>query len=633
MAINIRFGTSYDNKGLRLLNRELDGLSTSIRSLGSNFAIAGTAIVGAGALLGKAVMSASNYEAEFEGVNQVFKEAAASVQAFADTASKTAGLSATEALQASKTFGLFATGAGLGVEAAADFSTTMVQLAGDLGSFNDVPTADALAAIQSGLMGQAEPLRNFGVFLDEVRLKQALTNATGIEYTGTLDAQQKMMAAYYAILEQTTIQQGDYVKYQDTLGNSLKTIQTDFANLTREIGSVLIPVITAAMPEIQRMATEIGEKLKTAVESIDWVTLITGLVGMVTFIIENIELIGNLAIALFGLNTIYKLVTITQGLFSAATAITTFVMGQLAAGVSLATIALGALRTAIITTGIGALVVGLGFLANWLLTSAETTNAAAGATENYGKTLAVSADQAERLALAAKKIPTIPTFTMPSFTGGGGTRANAAAQAAEAAQRAAEEDARRRAEEAERAAEEARRAEQERLDKRAAAFKSFADSVASTFGRIKDSILSSFNLPTLGNSVNSITRNIQKLLDKTKGFANSITQLSGLGLNSALLQQVIQAGPMAGSQLASAILGGGSAFIGQLNSAYGEFGNLASGIAGVGTQSAFANQEVVNNYYQIEVSGGVGSGPSIGKAIVDAIKSYERTSGAVWQGA
>jgi hypothetical protein len=482
-------------------------------------------------------------------------------------------------------------------------------------------------------MGQAEPLRNFGVFLDEVRLKQALTNATGIEYTGTLDAQQKMMAAYYAILEQTTIQQGDYVKYQDTLGNSLKTIQTDFANLTREIGSVLIPVITAAMPEIQRMATEIGEKLKTAVESIDWVTLITGLVGMVTFIIENIELIGNLAIALFGLNTIYKLVTITQGLFSAATAITTFVMGQLAAGVSLATIALGALRTAIITTGIGALVVGLGFLANWLLTSAETTNAAAGATENYGKTLAVSADQAERLALAAKKIPTIPTFTMPSFTGGGGTRANAAAQAAEAAQRAAEEDARRRAEEAERAAEEARRAEQERLDKRAAAFKSFADSVASTFGRIKDSILSSFNLPTLGNSVNSITRNIQKLLDKTKGFANSITQLSGLGLNSALLQQVIQAGPMAGSQLASAILGGGSAFIGQLNSAYGEFGNLASGIAGVGTQSAFANQEVVNNYYQIEVSGGVGSGPSIGKAIVDAIKSYERTSGAVWQGA
>jgi TP901 family phage tail tape measure protein len=37
--------------------------------------------------------------------------------------------------------------------------------------------------------------------------------------------------------------------------------------------------------------------------------------------------------------------------------------------------------------------------------------------------------------------------------------------------------------------------------------------------------------------------------------------------------------------------------------------------------------------YNINVTGGVGSGPGIGKAIVDAIKSYERTSGAVWQGA
>jgi hypothetical protein len=39
------------------------------------------------------------------------------------------------------------------------------------------------------------------------------------------------------------------------------------------------------------------------------------------------------------------------------------------------------------------------------------------------------------------------------------------------------------------------------------------------------------------------------------------------------------------------------------------------------------------NTYNINVTGGVGSGPGIGKAIVDAIKSYERTSGAVWQGA
>jgi hypothetical protein len=170
------------------------------------------------------------------------------------------------------------------------------------------------------------------------------------------------------------------------------------------------------------------------------------------------------------------------------------------------------------------------------------------------------------------------------------------------------------------------------LDKRLSAFESFNNAVKGLFGQIKESILSSFNLPTLGNSINSITRNIGKLLEKTKSFAQNISKLAGLGLNPALLQQVIGAGPMAGSQLAAALVGGGSAFVSQLNSAYGEFGNLASGIAGAGVTSAFNNPTVANTY-NIEVNGGVGSGPTIGKAIVDAIKSYERTSGAVWQGA
>jgi hypothetical protein len=629
MAIKIPLLTEFDPKGLREANAAFSKLSSDVGSLGRNFAVLGAGIVAGTALLGTAVMSASNFEAEFEGVNQVFKDAAGSVQAFAESASQTAGLSATEALRASKTFGLFATGAGLGVESAADFSTTMVQLAGDLGSFNDVPTADALAAIQSGLMGQAEPLRQFGVFLDDARLKSALLNATGVEVTGTLDSQQKMMAAYYAILEQTTIQQGDYVKYQDTLGNSLKTITTDFENLSAEIGMILIPAITAAMPEIKAMAESIGTQLKEAIESIDWVALIDALVNIVTFFVANAEAIGIVIGALFALNTIYKTVVVMTGIVNVANQLTTWYFAQLTTGVTASTIALRAFRTALITTGVGAVLVGLGFLAEWMMNSSTATEEATTSLGDFGGEVGMTADQLERLAKAANTIPTFVMPSMPSLSGAGGRGSNAAQEAA----RAAEEAARRAAEEAARAAQEAQRAEEERLEKRRAGYQSFADSVKSIFGQIKESILSSFDLPKLGSSVNSITRNIAKLLEKTKRFAKDITQLSGLGLNSALLQQVIQAGPIAGSQLASAIVGGGSAFISQLNSAYGEFGNLASGIAQTGTDRAFANQEVVNNYYEIEVSGGVGSGPSIGKAIVDAIKSYERTSGAVWQGA
>jgi hypothetical protein len=195
-----------------------------------------------------------------------------------------------------------------------------------------------------------------------------------------------------------------------------------------------------------------------------------------------------------------------------------------------------------------------------------------------------------------------------------------AEQAAKAAQEAAD------------TAEKLRQQEQEILDKRKAAFESFSDSVKGIFGGIKESIMSAFTLPELGNSVNSITRNIKKLIERTKAFAANITSLSQQGLGNDLLQQIIAAGPMAGGRLAQALAGAGGGTISELNQAYGEFGSIASGIAGVGTNSAFGNAQVVNTY-NIEVNGGVGSGPTIGRAIVDAIKSYERTSGAVWQGA
>jgi hypothetical protein len=103
-----------------------------------------------------------------------------------------------------------------------------------------------------------------------------------------------------------------------------------------------------------------------------------------------------------------------------------------------------------------------------------------------------------------------------------------------------------------------------------------------------------------------------------------------MGLNSTLLQQVIAAGPVAGSQLAAALVSGGSSFISQINSSFGEFGNLASSIAGVGTQSAFGNAQTVNNY-SIAVTGGLATSADVGAQVVKAIRTYERQSGTGWR--
>jgi len=202
--------------------------------------------------------------------------------------------------------------------------------------------------------------------------------------------------------------------------------------------------------------------------------------------------------------------------------------------------------------------------------------------------------------------------------------AQAAAEASAAAAQAAAEMARAQQEAA--AAEAAALAERERI------YNSFLDSVKTTFAGIKNAIMGAFDITGLGGSTNAIIRNMNKLLSKVKDFSKNISQLATMGLDPALLQQVIQAGPMAGARLAGALVAGGAGALGEINAGYGQLGSLASEIATTGTQSLFGQgkQETV---YNINVSGGVGSGATIGKAIVDAIKDYERTSGAVWQGA
>jgi hypothetical protein len=175
-------------------------------------------------------------------------------------------------------------------------------------------------------------------------------------------------------------------------------------------------------------------------------------------------------------------------------------------------------------------------------------------------------------------------------------------------------------------------AEQDRLNQQARVYQSFLDSVSNTFSRIKDSILGAFSLPELGSSTASIIRNMNKLISATRSFASNISQLSTMGLSPELLQQVIAAGPMAGGRLAAALVAGGAGAISEINTGFGEFSGLAGNIATTGTNSLF-NRASQQNIYNIEVSGGVGSGASIGQAIVEAIKAYERTSGAVWQGA
>jgi hypothetical protein len=443
----------------------------------------------------------------------------------------------------------------------------------------------------------------------------------------------------------------------------------ELGTIGEEATMAVMPALQGMVEQLRLLIPEIGPKLKAAIESVDFKALAESVVGITTFFIENIETIGKVVAAIFILNTAFKLMAVASGIANVALLLTNWVTAQLATGMTVATLATNLLRSALLLLPFAILATGFIIGANAarnLTTELEANKIAAdslnpelndlsyeaefaggkfgylaGSFSNAGAEARKLRDELIELQGATGTNPLSPNQrdnrarlnaardaarrarqfqqSLPSFSeilsGGGGAAApaipDALSQLIAAQSRAA-------------------KAESGILDKRLSAFESFNNAVKGLFGQIKESILSSFNLPTLGNSINSITRNIGKLLEKTKSFAQNISKLAGLGLNPALLQQVIGAGPMAGSQLAAALVGGGSAFVSQLNSAYGEFGNLASGIAGVGTGAAFANAQTVNNY-SINVTGGVATSADVGRAVVNAIASFERQSGAAWR--
>jgi hypothetical protein len=241
----------------------------------------------------------------------------------------------------------------------------------------------------------------------------------------------------------------------------------------------------------------------------------------------------------------------------------------------------------------------------------------------------VAAREAQaRIAKNGAKAVANLTKAYSKSTAGQQASAQAAQAAAESASNAAAEfaAAQAAAAAAAAAAEAAAVAERERI------YQSFADSVKNTFAGIKNSIMGAFDLTQLGGSTNAITRNMDKLLTRLRSFATNVKSLATMGLNPALLQQIISAGPMAGARLAEGLAMGGASGLSALNAGYAEFGALSGQIAQTGTESLFGTGQQ-QTVYNINVDGGVGSGSTIGKAIVDAIKAYERTSGAVWQGA
>lgn len=206
---------------------------------------AGIALAAVAAYSKKATDAASGLNEQIAASNIVFGEHAKGMQAWAQTGAEAFGLSARESLAAANAYGNMFSTVGLGAKDTANMSKSMVQLAGDMASFHDQDPTDMLDALRSGLSGEAEPLKKFGVLMNESTVAQAAYR-NGIAKVGSkLTEGQKVQARYALIMEQTKKAQGDFGRTADSVANQQRTLAAQNENTAATFGQALLPAVQA----------------------------------------------------------------------------------------------------------------------------------------------------------------------------------------------------------------------------------------------------------------------------------------------------------------------------------------------------------------------------------------------------
>lgn len=252
------FGTILADLGTRLIGSIVGGIKDGIQA-GIDYAFGSLDL-------------ASSLQETRNAADQIFGDASAAVQAFSATANEALGQTQQQAIDAANTFGIFGKAAGLTGQDLTGFSTELVTLATDLASFKDTDVDTAIQAIGAALRGESEPIRQYGVLLDDAALKQRALSLGIYDGQGALTQQQRVLAATAEVFAQTVDAQGDFSRTSAGFAGQQKIFNSALLETQTTLGTLLLPAATEFLgvlneqfiPILEDVIEEVGPVLSDA---------------------------------------------------------------------------------------------------------------------------------------------------------------------------------------------------------------------------------------------------------------------------------------------------------------------------------------------------------------------------------
>jgi hypothetical protein len=266
--------TGRDSSLRGTLDRAQRNLITRSVAMGT---LAGNAMTGAinkavgaiGGLYDKVIGGASDLAETTSKLNVVFGEAAKGITSTADELANKFGMPKREIMDGAAAVGLLAKSAGQSQDEAAKLGSQMVSLAADASSFYNVPLEEALEKIRSGLSGEAEPLKAFGVLMDEAAVKAEGLALGLVKGKEEMTAGQKVMARAAIITRQMKDATGDLARTSGGYANQAREFGGRLSNMFAELGMKLLPAATAIMKGLNTVLQDVGASVMANMPQIE----------------------------------------------------------------------------------------------------------------------------------------------------------------------------------------------------------------------------------------------------------------------------------------------------------------------------------------------------------------------------
>ena len=275
------------------VERELRALGGSMESLGRSLSSAGRSMMTNVtlpllAIGGASIKAASDAEESANKFQVIYGRMAEGVNKELAELHRTIPLTTAQLQEQAANFQQLLVPMGLVPSRAAQMSVALVKLGGDIVSLNNSAQKETLDRLFSGLVGEAESVRRFGVDISEARLKVLAHNAGLGDNVQVLDRATKTQLIFNEIMRSTTLAQGDAARTVDSASNSFRFLRRDATEAAAALGQQLLPVVVPMLQSLSRVLAVVSTLSPQTLDMAIKFGLVAAAIGPVLLVMGNL---------------------------------------------------------------------------------------------------------------------------------------------------------------------------------------------------------------------------------------------------------------------------------------------------------------------------------------------------------